>query len=471
MKIVKNYLWNVSYQLFVILVPMITMPYISRVLGPSGVGVNSYTNSIAQYFILFGSIGVALYGNRQIAYVRDDRKALTQTFWELTLLRFTTICIALLVFAGYLMLTHKYRNYLMIQSLLILAAAFDISWFFMGVENFRVTVLRSTIVKILSLIFIFVFVRNQNDTGMYVFILALSTLLGNLTLFPYLKRYIDWPNLKDLHMLRYVRPSLELFVPQIAIQVYVVLNKTMLGSFINVDAAGFYDNTDKIIRVVLAVVTATGTVLLPHIANQFAKGEIEGLKKTFRTSFDFVSVISVPLAFGVAAIANKFAILYLGHAFAIVGNLLMIESIAALFIAWDNALGQQYLLPTNQTGKYTKAVIVGAVVNIVFNIPLILQFGVIGSMWATVLSEIAVTAVMLWQVRTEFSLSELFGDFPKSFIAGLVMFVGVRLLDGHLGTSWLSVGLEILLGVVIYTCLILILKPRILSQQKLFNNK
>lgn len=468
MKIVKNYLWNVSYQLFVILVPMITMPYISRVLGPSGVGINSYTNSIAQYFILFGSIGVALYGNRQIAFVRDDRKALTQTFWELTLLRLVTICLALVVFAGYLMLTHKYRYYLMIQSVLIIAAAFDISWFFMGVENFRVTVLRSTIVKLLSLAFIFIFVRSHNDTGMYVFILALSTLLGNMTLFPYLKKYVDLPDWRSLRLWHYIRPSLTLFIPQIAIQVYVVLNKTMLGSFVNVEAAGFYDNTDKIIRVVLAVVTATGTVLLPHIANQFARGEMDSLKKTFKTSFDFVSVISIPLAFGVAAVAQKFAVLYLGKAFAVVGTLLMIESIAALFIAWDNALGQQYLLPTNQTGKYTKAVIIGALVNIVFNIPLILQFGVIGAMWATVLSELSVTAVMLWQMRDEFSIWELFADCPKSLIAGVVMFIGVHLLDGRLNTSWLSVGLEILLGVVIYTCLIWLLKPQILKQRNLF---
>lgn len=174
--------------------------------------------------------------------------------------------------------------------------------------------------------------------------------------------------------------------------------------------------------------------------------------------------------FGVAAIANKFAILYLGHAFAVVGNLLMIESIAALFIAWDNALGQQYLLPTNQTGKYTRAVIVGAVVNIVFNIPLILKFGVIGSMWATVLSEVAVTVVMLWQVRKEFVIKDLFGDFPKIFIAGTVMFVIIWFIDGYMSISWFSMSVEILLGVVIYTCLILILKPRILCQRNFFKN-
>lgn len=465
MKIIKNYLWNVSYQLFVILVPMITMPYISRVLGPNGVGVNSYTNSIAQYFILFGSIGIALYGNRQIAFVRDDRNALTRTFWDLTALRFVTILISLIVYVFYLMLVHKYRNYLMIQGIMILAAAFDISWFFMGIENFRVTVLRSTFVKIFSLILIFVFVRTRANTGMYIFILGISTLLGNLTLFPYLKEFIDIPKFKEINIFKYVRPSIELFIPQVAIQVYLVLNKTMLGSLVNVNASGFYDNTDKIIRIVLAVVTATGTVLLPHIANQFSRGDLQGLKRVFKMSFDFVTLVTIPLVFGVASIAHKFAILYLGDEFAIVGELLVIECIAALFISWDNALGQQYLLPTNQTRKYTRAVIVGAVVNIVFNIPLILAFGVVGSMWATVLSEVAVTALMLVQMRDEFNLSELFRDFPKIFFAGLIMYVSVRLLDSRLGISWGAVICEILMGCTIYVILILLLRPRILKRR------
>ena len=465
MKIIKNYLWNVSYQLFVILVPMITMPYISRVLGPNGVGVNSYTNSIAQYFILFGSIGIALYGNRQIAFVRDDRNALTRTFWDLTALRFVTILISLIVYVFYLMLVHKYRNYLMIQGIMILAAAFDISWFFMGIENFRVTVLRSTFVKIFSLILIFVFVRTRADTGMYIFILGISTLLGNLTLFPYLKEFIDIPKFKEINIFKYVRPSIELFIPQVAIQVYLVLNKTMLGSLVNVNASGFYDNTDKIIRIVLAVVTATGTVLLPHIANQFSRGDLQGLKRVFKMSFDFVTLVTIPLVFGVASIAHKFAILYFGDEFAIVGEVLVIECIAALFISWDNALGQQYLLPTNQTRKYTRAVIVGAVVNIVFNIPLILAFGVVGSMWATVLSEVAVTALMLVQMRDEFNLSELFRDFPKIFFAGLIMYVSVRLLDSRLGISWGAVICEILMGCTIYVILILLLRPRILKRR------
>jgi len=273
MKVVKNYLYNAFYQVFILLVPLITIPYLARVLGPTGVGINSYTNSIIQYFILFGSIGVDLYGNRQIAFVRGDKVRLTQTFYEIFIMRVITICIAYAAFIVFLMFTHEYKNYYLAQSLSIIAAAFDISWFFMGVENFAVTVFRNLLIRIVTLICIFSFVKSSADLYIYILILSVSLLLGNMSLFPSLHRYINRPNFKGLHITRHLMPSIILFVPQIATQIYLVLNKTMLGSMISVRAAGYFDQSDKIVKMVLAIVTATGTVMLPHVANAFANGE------------------------------------------------------------------------------------------------------------------------------------------------------------------------------------------------------
>jgi len=279
MKIIKNYLYNVFYQVFVLLVPLITMPYIARVLGPTGVGINSFTNSNTQYFILIGSIGVSLYGNRQIAYYRDNRAKASQIFWEVFLMRLVTIVAALALFFGFLWFVKDYHQAYLMQAILIVAAAFDISWFFMGFENFKVTVLRNIIIKLISLACIFIFVKNQGDLTLYIAILSISQLIGNLTLFPYLKHYIDMPDWHKLKIWRHFQPSLVLFIPQIATQVYLILNKTMVGKMVSVEAAGFYDNSDKIVKMVLAIVTATGTVMLPRVANTFAKGDHEQVKK------------------------------------------------------------------------------------------------------------------------------------------------------------------------------------------------
>lgn len=462
MKVIKNYLYNASYQVFILLVPLITTPYLARVLGPEGVGINSFTNSVIQYFILFGSIGVNLYGNRQVAFVRDDKERLSKTFYEIFLMRVVTIIFVYLIFITFVTLTTSYRTYYLAQSISIIAAAFDISWFFMGVENFTVTVLRNFIVKILTLISIFVLVKSYKDLTIYILILSLSLLIGNLTLFPSLKRYIEWPGNGRLHIWKHLLPSLVLFIPQVATQIYLVLNKTMLGLMVSVQSSGYFDQSDKVIKMVLAIVTATGTVMLPHVANAFAKGKYKQTKEYLYSSFSFVTAISIPMTFGLAAIAPKFVPLFFTSKFNSVIPIMIIESVVIVLIAWSNVIGTQYLLPTNQTKLYTNSVILGAVVNLVANIPLISSYGAIGSAIATVLSELSVTFYQLIVVRKQINYKELFNETIKYCCAGVVMFIIISVLDRLLVITWMNLGVEVLIGMVIYILMLILLKVKIL---------
>lgn len=471
MKVIKNYLYNASYQVFILLVPLITTPYLARVLGPEGVGINSYTNSITQYFILFGSIGVNLYGNREIAFVRDKKEKLTQTFYEIFFMRLTTILVTCFAFEIFLVYVSEYKIYYLAQAISLLASAFDISWFFMGVENFAVTVFRNLIVKIITLISIFLFVKSYNDLAIYILILSLSLLIGNLTLFPSLKRYIGKPIFSNLEIWRHFKPALILFVPQVATQIYLVLNKTMLGSMVSVQASGYFDQSDKIVKMVLAVVTATGTVMLPHVANAFANGEHEKTRGMLYKSFSFVTSLSVPMTFGLAAIAPKFVPLFFTDKFNSVIPIMMIESVVILMIAWSNAIGTQFLLPTKQTRAYTISVIIGAVVNLVANIPLIILYGAIGASIATVLSELSVTLYQLIVIRNQLNYRKLFEDTIKYLSAGIVMFFVIVYLDKLLYGNWLSLSIEILVGIFVYVLLLIIFKVKILNRIKLILKK
>jgi Membrane protein involved in the export of O-antigen and teichoic acid len=466
MQVVKNYLYNAAYQIFVLLIPLITTPYLARVLGPTGVGINAYTNSIIQYFILFGSIGVNLYGNRQIAFVRDNKDKITKTFYEIFLMRIITITLAYIVFLIFLLINGSYHIYYLAQSVSIIAAAFDISWFFMGVENFGVTVLRNFVVKIVTLISIFIFVKSFNDLSVYILILSLSLLIGNMTLFPNLRRYIGKIDFKSLKIWQHLKPSMALFIPQIATQIYLVVNKTMLGSMTSVQYAGYFDQSDKMIKVVLAIVTATGTVMLPHVANAFMKGEVEKTKKFLYNSFSFVTSLSVPMMFGIAAISKKFVPLFFTDRFLAVVPLMMIESVVILLIAWSNALGTQYLLPTNQNGAFTKSVVLGAVVNIVVNIPLIMLWGAVGATVSTVLSELAVTGYQLYVLRRQISYRSLFTDTGKYLLAGAMMFIVIFVLDGRLANSWLMLIVEVIIGILIYFILLVVMKAKIIKDAK-----
>lgn len=473
MKVIKNYLYNAGYNILALILPLITGPYIGRVLKPEGVGINSYTNSLIQWFVLIAGIGISYYGNREIAYVREDKKKMTQTFWEIQILKVIMTVVAFFLFALFIQFYRKYYWYMILQSLNIVAAAIDISWLYMGIEDFKRTVIRNTMVKLVSLAMIFIFVRDASDVGVYIVILALSLIGGNLTLWPHLRILLTKISIKELHPLRHFVPTVSLFVPQIATQIYLILNKNMLGIFAGATSAGFYNQSDALVRVVLGLVTATGTVMLPHVSNAFAKGETKKVNELLYNSFDFVSCLAIAMMFGLAAVSKYLGTMFYGPGFDPVGLALMIESIVIVLIGWSNVVGTQYLLPTNKVKSFTVSVVFGAIVNIILNFPFIYFWGLYGAVWATVLSELAVTAYQLWVVRYSVDLKKMFENFIKYLIAGVVMFVPVYYLE----LLWkpkdmnlqgiMYTGLEVIIGIVVYVVVLLILRPTILSKIKM----
>ncbi len=310
MSVAKNYLYNVFYQLLMVIIPIITVPYVAKVLGTYGTGVNAYSFSIAQYFVLFGMIGVSLYGNRTIATVRDDREKLNKKFWEIYILQLITCSIATFVYIIYVLnFVESNRNIYLVQSLYIISAAIDISWLFMGLEDFKKTVTRNTVIKIIGVICIFTFVKSIDDLLIYVGILAISNFLGQLVLWGYVGKIINLKFIKFINfneMIKNLNPMIILFVPQIAVQIYTVLNKTMLGIISTESEVGIFDNSEKIIKITLAIVTSLGTVMLPRISNEFAKGKLEKVNEYIYKSLNFVSIIAIPMAFGIAAISKEF---------------------------------------------------------------------------------------------------------------------------------------------------------------------
>ncbi|MFC6295355.1 polysaccharide biosynthesis C-terminal domain-containing protein [Lactiplantibacillus daoliensis] len=463
MKLIKNYLYNAGYNILILLTPLITVPYISRVIGPVGVGINASTNSVITYFLLAGTVGITIYGNREIAFTRDNIIKRSKTFWEIEFLQILMISLSYIMFLLFLSFQHEYKIEFFYQSFYIIAGAFDISWYFMGLEDFKKTVLRNAMVKIVSLFAIFILVRHNTDVTKYIGILSITQLIGNLTLWPYLKKSVLAPKWNALHILKHLKPSLVLFIPQIATSIYLALNKTMLWKLDSVSASGYYDYSDKLIKLVLAIVTATGTVMLPHIANLFANRKFSAVKYYLYNSFDFVLAISIPMAFGVASIAIPLAPLFFGQQFNSVGILLIIEAPVIVLIGLSNVIGQQYLLPTKRTRQFTLSVTIGAVVNILINIPLILLLGVSGAMIATLISELCVTVYQLYVVHSDLLPSILFKNLWKYSVAGFLMFIFVFPLSLIMKVNTFNLSAQISIGILTYIGSILVLQPSILK--------
>lgn len=464
MKIIKNYFYNAIYQLFKIFIPLITIPYLSRVLGPKGIGINSYTYAIVQYFVFLSDLGITVYGNRRIAYVRDNKYKLTQNFYEIMIVQIFTVIFAYFSFFIFLNFTDSfYRPYYLAQSILIISMAFDISWFFMGVENFKITVFRNFVVRIIILICIFIFVKNSHDLIVYIILFSSSFLIGNITLFVSLHKYIGLPKIHNLHIWRHFWPAFLLFIPQIAGQIYGLLNKNILGILTSSKEVGYFDQADKVNSLLLAIVTATGTVMLPHVSHAFAKGKLNMTRKYLYNSFSIVTALSVPIAFGVITISNKFVILFFSSKFKEVIPLMSIESIAIILIAWSNVIGIQYLLPTKQTKSFTVSIILGSIINITIDMPFIHFWGVIGSMIAWIITELAVTSYQLFIIRYQINYKILFKDLYKYILSGIFMCVIVSFLDAITSISWISLIIETIVGICSYTILIFILHANVWS--------
>ena len=175
--ITKNFLYNILFQIVTLIMPLITVPYVSRVLGKDGMGIYGYTGSIVQYFVILGTIGISLYGNRAIAYVRDDKEKMSKTFWSIYLLNLITTSIAFIAYMLIYGFNMEYGYVYMLQSINIVASMVDISWLYMGVEDFQKTVTRNILVKVLGVICVFLFVKSIDDLNIYVVIYGLMIFL------------------------------------------------------------------------------------------------------------------------------------------------------------------------------------------------------------------------------------------------------------------------------------------------------
>lgn len=445
--------------------PLITTPYLSRVLGAENIGIYSYTLSITTYFILLGSLGVSTYGQREIAYVRDNEKLRTKTFFEILIMRTITLTISIIIFYFSFASNGEYSMYYKILLLEIIANMIDISWFFQGQEEFKKTVIRNTIVKFISIVCIFLFVKTQNDLSKYFLIYVLSTLLGNFSLWLYLPKYIQRIRTKELKIWRHFKPTIELFIPQIAMQIYTVLDKTMIGAIVeDKSEVGFYEQAQKIIKLLVTIATALATVMVPRMANTFANGEKDKLKEYLNKSFKFVLLLVFPLMLGIISIANKFVPIFYGEGYEKVIYLIIVISPIILAIGLSGVMGTQYLLPTKQQKKYTISVVVGSIVNFIFNMIFINLWQSIGASIATVIAEFTVTGIQFYLMRKEIRLLDVLKMAKKYCIAGIIMFCISIMISILIKDNLLSIIIQIGISAIVYMGILLLMKDELVLE-------
>lgn len=463
--ITKNYMYNLIYQVLVLISPLITIPYISRVLGAENIGIYSYTLSITAYFILFGALGMSLYAQREIAYNQDNPPKYSLIFWEMVLLRIITMSISILIYYFTIIKYGTYQLYYKILILEILGNCIDITWFFQGLEEFKKIVKRNIIIKLISITCTFALVKTSNDLVIYFIIYVLTLLIGNLSLWLYLPKFLVRIDIRKINILRHLKQTISLFVPQVAVQVYTILDKTMVGTIVQEKAeVGYYDQSQKIIKIALSVVTSLGTVMLPRIANNYIKNEKEAVRVYMEKSFNLIFLLSFPMMFGVLAVSGRFVPVFFGQGYDRVIILMNIISPIFILIGLSNVIGAQYLLPTKRQKEYTISVVSGAILNFVANMCLIWKLKAVGASIGTVIAEIAVTSVQLYFVRKDFKIKDLI-KMSKNYIISSVIMFGVCCVTGMIiKDNLIATVLEVLIGIITYFACLIILKEEFIGE-------
>lgn len=453
----RNFAFNVSYQLLKIALPLVTVPYLSRVLGAECIGTYSYSCSIAGYFVLFATMGMSTYGVREIAGHNGSAEERSATFWSVYLSQLTIGLVALAAYAVYTLVIHSGGVFVSaLWGMWVASAVLDVTWFLFGVQEFRVAAVRSCAARLLGLAGILLFVKGPADLPVYVALIAGSYLLEQLSAWPFVLKSVVWNAPCWREVRRHFLPNAALFVPVAAISLYTSMDKILLGALSGMAELGLFDYSEKVSRVPLALVTALGTVMLPKMVDGFsAKDRREACLLVDRSMWVMLW-IAIGMAAGVAAIAPELASVFLGSDFARCAPLMAVLSLIVPLVAGSNVIGRQYLLPSFRDRQYTCSVCVGAMVNVAVNLAFIPAYGAAATAASVVAAEAAVLATQCFFVRKDLPLTRYATQALPFCLVGVLMFVAVRCAAAFVGPTALGLLVEIVVGGVAYCALSLL---------------
>lgn len=450
----KNFAYQAFYEVLVLILPLITSPYISRTLGTDPLGVQSFTYTTANYFVLFAALGIRNYGNREIARSRDNQDSLNATFSGILFLHLgisAVVLIAYFIFVFFIAAADL-RVYYLIQSIYVVGALADISWLFFGLEKFKMTVTRNAMIRLLSVAAIFILVKKPSDLWIYSLLLALANMMGQIYLWLYVKRYVKIIRIPLREIVRHFPQMAILFIPTVAISLYNYMDKIMVGTLAGNTQLAYYDNSEKIISITSNLIGSVGTVMLPRMSNIVVKDNWEKGKKYIFHSMEAVLCLSCALSFGLAGIASVFAPVFWGKNFTECAPLVTLLVIVLPIKGFASVLRTQFLIPNKKDKEYTLSVCLGAFVNVIMNLILIPSLQAVGAAIGTILAELTVCVVQSVYCKKKLPILQYIRRGVIYAVIGAVMYLAVSGIGIAAGKQTVFVmGLQILAGICVYS--------------------
>ena len=463
--VILNYINTITRIIF----PIITFPYVSRILLPDGVGVLNFQTSIINYIVLFTSLGIPLYAVKEVAKYRDDISLRNKITLEIIILSFL-LCligyIAVFLIGHYVPSINSNIKLFYILSLMIVFNALGVNWFYQAIEDFKFITVRAVVIRILATISIFVFVSDKSDLLIYGAITVGLSVGNNIINFFHLRKYIASLSLhiKIKDIFKHLKPALKIFVLNLIISIYVQLNTIMLGFMDGDFSVGIYTAGNNIPHVILTLVTSMGVVLLPRCSNLVASGKHIEFQHVCNKAIRLVLMLALPFMSGLILLAKPIINIFCGISFMGAVPVLYWTSPVILFIGLTNVIGIQILYPLGKEKIVIYSTLGGAIVNVLLNIMLIPNYSAIGAGISTFAAELAVLIIQVYLGKKYIPVEILNKNNYRYIIATILMIISVIPIVLLICNSWLQIIISISVGALVYgLCLLFYRDDIILS--------
>lgn len=456
----KNSIYNMIYKLFLLAFPLVSSVYVSRILLPEGVGIVAYAQNIVSYFISFAGLGIASYGIREIGKVQHDKNAYTKVFTELFSIILSTSLFCSIFYYSWILFFFSFENrllYIVVGFQLILSA-FNVDWFYQGMEEYWYITNRSIIIKLLSLLFMFVTVRTKNDIVAYALMSSIALAGNNIINVIHIRKYMGKPIIKELEIRRHLKPLLVLLSTNLAIELYTKLDTTTLGILTDAKHVGYYNYATKISSIVVNLAASLSTILLPRLSYYYKQKEWKQLNAVIEAAHKGILTIAVPSMAGLFLLADDSIIFLFGEPFAPAAVTLRILSLLVVIKSIGNLYGTQVLLTFGQEKLLFYTTVIGAVSNIGMNLLLIPFYRENGAAIASVISEIMVCTVQIYFARKFIKLRINYQTYLNIIVPCLCMIGVVMIVKIWIHSMIFRIGISCIAGAFCYYLLCIILK-------------
>ena len=457
----KNSIFNILTRILGMVFPIITFPYASRILLPDGLGKINFANSIIDLFVLLAGLGIGSYATREAAKVRDERNTLSKFVTEVVIINFFSTLAAFAILGLALAFSEKLQDYktlLMIASSRILLATFGVDWLFAAQEEFRYITRRTFFFQIISLIFLFVFVRSPKDINKYMVFTVLSAAGANVCNFFYARKFYDFSFSKNLQIKKHFKPIFILFASALAASTYMILDKTMIGIMRTDAEVGYYAAASKIGRMFILVLAAITGVSLPRLS-YYMENDKEKYKSLLNNTANILQALSMPIAVGLALLARPVIILFCGKNYEPAITCMQILSATVFVTTFSTVITDLVFVARRKNAYVLYPVVFGSCVNFLLNLFLIPRYGINGAAIASITSEILMLAVKIFLAYKTLGGTLYFFSKIYQYAAGaLVMAIVVILLMLKLDQSIATVILEAASGAIVYALVLLLFR-------------